>query len=113
MIDLYQDQARENDWGEKEERNDLAFLELEKEIWTEMFPETAKQYLIEEEEEKDEDIKADGKEKSKGKSKDTRDSEDDVDEDHAAALCDDNTRECLSMSSNNSSSNDSSTSEDD
>ena len=32
VIELYQDQARENDWGEKEERNDLAFLELEKEI---------------------------------------------------------------------------------
>lgn len=116
-IELYQERARKNDRGEKEERDDLAFLKLEKEIWTEMFPETAKHYLAEEEEENDEDNKTDGEEKnnekSKRKSRDTSDDEDDVDEDHAAVLCGDSVRECLSLSSDNSISDDSSTSEDD
>ena len=49
--------------------DDLAFLKLEKEIWTEMFPETPKRYLTEEEEEKDEDNVSDDKEKNKEKSK--------------------------------------------
>ena len=32
VIDIYQEMSRKNDWGEKEERDDLEFIELEKEI---------------------------------------------------------------------------------
>ena len=43
------------------------------------------------------------------KCRDTNDDEDNVDDDHAAVLCGDSVRECLSLNRDNSSSDDSST----
>ena len=54
VIDMYQERPRKNDWGEKEEHDDLEFIELEKKIWMEMFPETAKKMLKEEEDDEEE-----------------------------------------------------------
>ena len=41
VIDLYLKRWREKDWDEKEERDTTEFLELEKEIYKEMYPHNA------------------------------------------------------------------------
>ena len=41
VVRLYTERHSKNEWDEKDNRDDIAFLEIEKEIWKEQFPHRA------------------------------------------------------------------------
>eukprot|EP00956_Cyclotella_meneghiniana_P017543 scaffold28760_cov36-Cyclotella_meneghiniana.AAC.2 len=49
VIKLYMERHSKNDWDEKENREDLSFLEVEKDIWKEQFPHCVQELEDEEE----------------------------------------------------------------
>ena len=61
MRELYLKRWRADDWDEKEDRDYREFLELEKEIYLEMYPQHAE--LFEDEEEEVEEEQSEGKNK--------------------------------------------------
>ena len=61
VIRLYMERHSKNDWDEKDNRDDISFLEIEKEIWKEQFPHCVKE-LEEEEEDVDNNEEDDSKE---------------------------------------------------
>ena len=76
VVRLYMERHSKNDWDEKDNRDDIAFLEIEKEIWKEQFPHRANH--LNDENDSEEELEEDEEEEEEPDDKSSSSSDSDV-----------------------------------